>query len=258
MNITQGPLPPDGSIVDPGVFLEAWIAGTQVYDLPAGAFKGGQLQFVWSQSEAPALADRYIGLLWFKRGEGRLYQWDSPDLPSNPTFSDVGWIALSDRREIWCRAACPVALGAPCSFLYTNYSGAADLIHNPATVDQEANPRPIWSVHSHSSPSGASNTLSEMVLVALDTAPTGTLFKCVELGFVDAIFGSGVTGAGGVAGLHETSRGWFLRDDPTCGTFVRYMPIAQTLDSSASSPASEWLRPIYKHSMPIIGLAAVS
>ena len=53
LTINQGPLPNNFTPVDPSSFLEAWIAGTTVFGLGPGAFKGSQLQFVTSDSVAP-------------------------------------------------------------------------------------------------------------------------------------------------------------------------------------------------------------
>lgn len=260
LDVVQGTLPYDQEKVDPAAFLEAWINGTRVWNLPAGAFKGGTIQFVVSTTEAPPLAERFAGLLWFARGEGRLYIWDKPDAPSALTFSDVNWICLSDRRELWCWCAeGTIPLGAPCKFLETNNTVATDLITNSDQSVRSNNdpyPRPLWRVHSASNGSGATNTLSDVCFVARETGQSGGLFRVVELGICNILCSSGETGNQGAMVVDETRPGMWWRRDPTCGSLCPLMAMAECLDSSATAPAGEWLRPVFKHQAPLLGIAS--
>jgi len=194
MIINQGPLPSDGQTVDPATFLEAWIAGTEIYDLGAAQFSGGTLQFVYSQTEPPAAADRFNGMMWFARGEGRLYMWDQPDLPSALTFSDQNWIALSDRKEIWCWATHEIPKGAPVSFVSTTNSEAVDLITNDTQVFGDMPfARPLWRVSTQSNGSGVTNTISDIIWVAMETANSGSLFRACDIGICDVLMPTTVT-----------------------------------------------------------------
>lgn len=261
ITITQGPLPADGSLVDPSIFLAAWINGTTVVNLPGGAFVGGSLQFVVSSTDVPALAERTVGLLWFARGEGRLYKWDRPDLPSGLTYSNADWIPLSDRRMLWGRAATDVALGAPVVFAAPSAASNSDFVTTTAGTVGEAPPcRPIWAFTTGSGVSGGlnpqANRVSEANFIAYETALSGTLFRAVELGFITALMGSGETGTAGVACIDDTRFWGYVRRDPTAGSLCAFMPIAECTDSSATNPGTVWLRPVFKHVAPMIGTAS--
>lgn len=250
LQITQGTLPADGAEVDPATFLETWIGGVNVWNFPPGVFKGGTLQFVWCQSEAPRADERFAGLLWFKRGEGRLYMWDQPDLPSTLTFADAGWVALSDRKELWCYAREPIPYGAP---VHLSTYQECYVTSDDQYMTGECNPRPIWVVDRYGSTT-ASNYVQPLNWVAMESADSGTLFRVCDLGFCDILCPSGESGNHGTMVLDEKDIGAWHRIDPTAGSACRYMPLAQTVDSSATDPGAEWVRPVFKHQMPFIGI----
>lgn len=262
MQVQQGPLPYDNSVVDPSTFLEAWIAGTTVWDFGPETFVGGTLQFVISQTEAPAASIRHQGMLWFKRGEGRLYMWDKPDLPSGLTFSDTDWVAVSDRREMWVYVIGNAPKGAPLTFrdqpataTQTETAGFITATSQQGPFDNPV--RPIWVMDTASNGSGATNKFTEVIFIAMDTATSGTLIRAVELGFCDGLFISGATGAAGAVVIDDNVPGWFGRIDPTCGSACRYMPIAECGQSYAD-PVTEGTRRIFKHMMPLIGIGSAA
>jgi hypothetical protein len=257
--INQGPLPFDGEKVDPGDFLEAWVGGTDIFNLDAGAFKNGTAQFVWSQSEAPRVDQRYLGMLWFKRGDGRLYMWDKPDSPSQLTFSDANWTCLSGRRELWCFASNgPILPGMMClNTQNTNLSLTTDLMTYGGGYTSMEHCRPIWSVWAPAAFAILYNHTPELMLIASETAQSGTLFRAVEVGFVDIWAASGETGAATFLGVNESlSDGHFHTVIGTCGSACAFIPFVDTVDSSASAPDGAWLRPVFKHLGPFLGGAS--
>lgn len=260
LSITQGPLPADGSMVDPAVFIAAWINNSTVAGLPLGAFTGGSLQFVVSQTNPPPTTERFVGLLWFERGAGRLYKWDKPDLPTGLTYSTADWIPLSERRMLWGRAVTDVPLGAPVVFATQSAASNADFITTASSPSENAFPRVIWAFSTGSGVSGGLNVYANRIpaanFVAYETALSGTLFRAVEMGFVTALVGSGETGKSGVVCIDDTRLWGYVMRDPTAGSLSPFMPIAESIDSSATNPGDTWLRPVFKHVSPFIGTSA--
>lgn len=252
MIISQGPLPNDGEAVDPATFLEAWISGTTVVDLQSPAFSGGALQFVYSQTEPPNLGERFVGMLWFKRGEGRLYMWDQPDLPSGLTFSDKNWIALSDRKEVWCMACAEIELGMPLSFMYTTASGYGGplLTNDDQTINEDPFARPIWLVTTHSHGSGATNVLGPAVWVAMETASSGTLFRACELGICWGLYDQ--SAVSGVGVVDERYPGLFYQTDPSCGSQCPIMPVTEILSGESVAAGLGHLERTFLHISPLI------
>jgi hypothetical protein len=260
--VTQGPLPNDGDTADPATFLESWISGTTIANLGVDAFKGGNVQWVYSQTDAPALADRFVGMLWFKRGDGRLYIWDNAESPSQLTFSDANWMPVSERRELWVQTMNPVQKGQamtmydpgtqatayPCIMTIEDQSGV-----NTAEFWQ----RPLWRVD----PVWTSSSLVEFVVVAKESAASGALTRAVELGVVDMLCESGSTLAAGPMHLMEgvaATGNYFYRDDPTQGSQSGRMVIAEALTSGPTGYTlnAPFLRPGFLHIMPLLGVCS--
>lgn len=140
LEITPGPIPKDGTkLPDPETVLTQFVERTKVANFGHDEFTGvaagnttddgtelhGASPYVVSQTEPPRLKKR--GMLWFHRGEGRLYLWQTA-MPSGAStfrlaegfeseFSLLSgasaqsgafqmhyghWQCLSDRRTIPC------------------------------------------------------------------------------------------------------------------------------------------------------------
>lgn len=203
MKIIQGPLPNDYESVNPSTFLAAWINGTTVYELGPAEFKGGTLQFVVSSTDPPALADRFPGMLWFKRGEGRLFIWDYTDDPCGPSSAntnDVNWMSLSDRRDIWIQT---VDAGPPGSIFFPAATPSGPYFHtlNPtgmssATFDPYMG-RVLFTAGLFATSSTATGIRGQRTTavqwINLDTAISGGKCRAVEWGFCDIYVGCGAT-----------------------------------------------------------------
>lgn len=263
LTIVQGPLPDNFTPVDPSYFLEAWIAGTTVFQLGPGAFKGGQLQFVVSASVAPDLNHRTPGMLWFKRGNGRLYIWDwyeQPSSISNGSAAVVDWLSISDRKDIWGRAVESMPLGTP--FYWA--AGATNVTHFfSATGESMAwDPffgRIMWTLSAFGgniqSTGIKTGMCSPMNFVALDTTASGVPVRFCELGFVPMWMASGTTGAGGPLNIN------FIASNTQFGRVMEYtMPTINSLvgkwaycghavESTATSPGAPYLRTVFKTPM---------
>lgn len=95
--VTPGPLPSDGTRLDVDVVLAAYVNGTTIRNFGPAEFQGSRdINFVISQTDAPATSTRGPGMLWFKRGEGVLYFWDA----QNASESIAQWVAISNRKEV--------------------------------------------------------------------------------------------------------------------------------------------------------------
>jgi hypothetical protein len=101
----------------PGTLLEKFVEDTTIENFDLDNFKARQGSFFVSGTEPPNT--RSPGMLWFARGDGRLYMWHTqmPSAASLATWNEVGgsnvslafardnfvaghWVSLSDRREI--------------------------------------------------------------------------------------------------------------------------------------------------------------
>lgn len=119
LNISPGPIPKDGVGVTPDVDLPAAVNGTEVNNFDQTHFVNTWSPFLFSQTDAPASNIRRPGTMWYKRGEGRLYIWNT-QLPivSSAVIDGFlvegepgyGWQCVSDRKEIYCRMINPSSL----------------------------------------------------------------------------------------------------------------------------------------------------
>jgi hypothetical protein len=262
ITVIQGPLPDNHTSVNPSAFLETWISQTQVFGLGSAAFKGGTLQFVYSDSSPPDLNTRHPGMLWFKRGDGRLYIWDQYDQPSSASnTSTVGWLSLSDRRDIWGRAVESMPLGTP--FYWA--AGATNLTHffSATGASMAWDPyfgRIMWSLSAFglasTAPTGAKTGMcSAMNFVALDTTASGTPTRFCELGFVPMWMASGVTGVGGPLFINyvasNTQFGRVMEYTmPTINSLVgKWAFMGHAIESTATDAAGPYLRTVFKQAM---------
>jgi hypothetical protein len=259
MIITQGPLPADGTRIDPSVELEAWISGSEIFDLGVDAFKGGTLQFIYSTTDAPATDVRHVGMLWFKRGEGRLYIWDQPD-PLGVITTTKDWICLSDRREIWVRN-CGVNVapkGTPLTYLQTTTD--APLFYQAVVDpnDPDCGYRLVWPTWPYNGDS--SNTLphcAEWVMIASESADSGVVLRAVEQGFCWARMEASDSGAAGFLRVNQTPTdpAWpvdgfstiLTAQSEVAGVVMGYM-----CDAPGALP-SDQLRYVFKYPLAVIG-----
>lgn len=260
LTVVQGPLPDNHTTVDPSAFLEAWIAGTTVFGLGAAAFKGGTLQFVYSNSSPPDLNTRHPGMLWFKRGDGRLYIWDYTDLPSGVSSGNtavVNWLSISDRKDIWGKAVEIMPAGTP--FYWA--AGPTNTTHffSATGASMAWDPffgRILWNLSAFGGPNGSTGIktgiASAMNFVALDTTASGVVSRFCELGFVPMWFASGTTGAGGPLFINyiasNTQFGGILEYTmPTVNSLVgKWAYLGHVLESTATNPGAPYLRTAFK------------
>lgn len=270
-DFTQGPLPNDGAVVSKATDLENWISNTTVYNLDANAFKGGTLQFVYSQSEPPATNTRFAGMLWFKRGEGRLYIYDNPYMPSQTGASNAAanWLSLSDRRDVFFRNIEIVQPGEPMQLEMQNSNSEYWTPTNGAIYNDPARPLdPTWRNHLFlTKATGAKkrtgynepNCGTPLWFVALDSGDSGAMTRFVEFGFCNILMNTGTTGVAvecgvreesgftGVRGFDAVSYYWSVyTGQSNVARAAKHNFVAIALDSSATNPSVMWSRPAYK------------
>ncbi len=110
LQITPGPLPEDGVRIKVDTILDAFINNTDARNFGANQFANNQdVNFVVSQTDAPATSIRTAGMLWFARGEGVLYFWDAQQASESLAL----WVAASNRKEMVVRVQSgPTKLGS--------------------------------------------------------------------------------------------------------------------------------------------------
>jgi len=102
--VTPGFLRAEGPGFKPDRDLKKFVQTTHIAGLSAEEF-GTELNFTYSQTDAPATLLRDPGTLWFRRGEGHLYMWDTAwhgvaELSIDTQYSGQGmWVSVSDRKE---------------------------------------------------------------------------------------------------------------------------------------------------------------
>lgn len=270
LTVVQGTLPADGQQVSPSTDLEAWINGTKVYGLDFATFAGSTLQVVYAQSEAPPVALRTRGMLWFKRGEGRLYILDQNDLPSGASSADervINWLSISDRKDIWMKAVEPIQIGDPVqmAFSQSNFEEHQSTIPgDPGYFDPPW--RIQWSATKMQSPYGVApfsdpdpdsvaNRATYLWFIALDSAESGAMFRAIELGFCQAYMGSGASNLYGEIGINESESNtmWYQRidykDALAGGASLNtggYIYNAFLVESNATNYGGPWLANIFK------------
>lgn len=108
--VNPGPLPNDGTRINVDRELDTFINNTNVYNFGPNEFAGNEdVNFVVSQTDAPATSIRSPGMLWFKRGEGVTYFWDA----QQASESLAEWVAFSNRKEMVVRVQSgPTKLGS--------------------------------------------------------------------------------------------------------------------------------------------------
>jgi hypothetical protein len=279
LTINHGPLPSDGTSVNPATFLEAWINATVILDLSAENFDTGEggISFVVSQTDAPASSVRTPGMFWFERGAGRMWIWDALDAPSELTFaSDFNryrggheWIGISRGKENWCIATKDIPKGAVCYMAHTDpnilttYSASIVVFAEPDDEQRRwHSPHPArfyWFVDDKPAAESGTSFVSEIAFIALETANSGAIFRTQEFGWCELLAHSGTTGSAAYAyvtdsGVSESS---FLFPGAwiTQSTNPGRMFFATFTDSSATSPTDVWLRSGFKQHFPPWGIA---
>jgi hypothetical protein len=262
LGIDSGTLPVDGTSVDPAAFLETWISSVNIYNFGAAQFKGAPLNFVYTSTDPPALADRQPGMLWFKRGEGRLYVWDYSDAPSAPSSantSDINWMSLSDRRDIWLQSVEAVPPGTP---MYVAATPSGTLFNMTTSTGESLGwdpyfARVLFTVSAFAASSSAtgivSNQTTGLVFVPLETTYSGGKFRACEFGFCDALMGSGVTNAAGPvawSSIALTTDRFDIRSyslPAINSTTEKWSFIGQAIaDATAYTTGAPYLRSIFK------------
>lgn len=249
LTVIHGPLPQDGDVIHPDVDLESWISQSEIFGLSLGAFVDTPLNsraFVFAGTEPPPTQDRIPGVLWFKRGEGRLYKWDRPDSPSTLTYADVNWVSISDRRDYFFRAAHAITAGQYLQFMESpsETQMLATMTEQGAFVKYGAR----WIFPVSSPGSGVTNSLLGVGFIALDAGNSGALVRCVDWGFCDILTASGDTGAAGILHVNENASltHFAFTSVPSQATNLGRMPIAFSTTSTPSITSDFFLRPAFK------------
>lgn len=221
--VVPGPLPDDGTRIHVDRTLDAFINGTNVRNFGPNEFAGNEdVNFVVSQTDAPATSMRSIGMLWFKRGEGVLYFWDA----QNASESIAEWVALSNRKEMVVRVQSgPTKVG---SVLWLDTGGVDGQFTEYFGVQVGAN-RMVMKVQATEMASAANQSrhhpcppffvIQEEVpltfaVTSFSGVGDGVFKKVVELGYVRAR----VSGDGPGAGIMQTTDVDFRYDMWTVST----------------------------------------
>lgn len=174
--VRPGPFPVvDGERLTVEADLQAFVNGTVVTNIGRAQVQNSEvLEFVSSQTDAPDSPGR--GTLWFKRGEGRLYSWHL-----NPTGATGGrWIAISDRRERLVHTKNGCAAG---EVLWLGPESEEE----PIVEGRDGRfPMTMESLEDNSATTRA--LYIPPFVVSTTEAAAGTFVRCVESGFVDALF----------------------------------------------------------------------
>lgn len=276
LRVSLGPLPEDGTLINPQTALEAFVNGTRVFDFSTENFLDSGVAFFISQTDAPATALINRATTWFKRGEGILYHahFFTPIEGPHSGVTQWDWVAASGARkeqivEFRFPIREPGGIVRQTGEIHTTY-GVQPMAH------QHLMPRVMQTEFtSHTSVSGVSDVghiwltrwsqeLMDPLFVALDTTATNLtsgnralLDPCgwsghdyhvvVECGFCNLAVATAYTGPGAVSyfkGLNDArfqiGTGGSLANEVFCGW---------ALDSSftGAGTAFGFLRPSLTH-----------
>lgn len=90
--VTPGPIPADGSIFDPRGMIPDLVNNTDITGIDAGSFDTSEFTFISSQTDP--ITDPSRGFMWFKRGEGQLYIYESPQRETSDGVTGYTSIAI--------------------------------------------------------------------------------------------------------------------------------------------------------------------
>jgi hypothetical protein len=191
-NVTLGPLPADGDLFDPRYTIPDYVNGTVVTGITADAFDTSELTFISAQTDPVAAPER--SLFWFKRGEGQLYIWDSPQRSPSPGITGY--------------SAVPVGIGPRVEtiLLISNELPKAQISYPGSTTDyyedEDSLTKPYRiTPRAQFSPGSTGTSDSQGYMVSFISGDTGEsravgnggMVPMVIRGFVDCNVHSGVT-----------------------------------------------------------------
>ena len=101
LDVTPGPMPPDGTRLNVQADLDAFLEGTSIEGFNLDNFSDAGVAFIVSATEPPATAIRNRAVSWFKRGEGTLYHLLMFTPREGPTsgVTQQRWLAASGSRR---------------------------------------------------------------------------------------------------------------------------------------------------------------
>ncbi len=103
LNVTPGPLPEDGARFVVQATLNTFVSGTALDNFGSAEFVGSTINFVISQTDAPASNTRERGTIWFERGLGALWKWQPVLLPTGVTTgsapTDFRWVQVGGKKR---------------------------------------------------------------------------------------------------------------------------------------------------------------
>ena len=189
--VNPGPLPQDGEHVDSSAFIEAFVNGTTVGDIPSSAFNT-DFSFVASQTDVPATKR---GLLWFQRGAGRLWFFDTPDA-GNSRYTATVPVCIAPTREILVQVSGPSRVGGV-------VGSRREVGVNLAQYYRDKNQRQTR-IASVDDVETVATRLFQSRYLTQESAPSGYPCRAVEWGYC---FGQMVSGVSSVPGSYLKSRG---------------------------------------------------
>lgn len=106
LSITPGTLRAEGPGFVPDTHYKEFVQTTDIEGFAPENFDrdaNTAIHFIASSTDPPASNSRSRSMFWFKRGEGRLYTWDSAWNNCDVTNPIGYWLAASDRKDILVR-----------------------------------------------------------------------------------------------------------------------------------------------------------
>jgi hypothetical protein len=106
LEITPGTLRNEGPGFIPQTHFKGFIETTDVVNFGPEQFErdtNNAIHFIFSATDPPATNSRSRSLLWYRRGDGRMYAWDNAWQDTNASLSVGLWVAVSDRKDLVVR-----------------------------------------------------------------------------------------------------------------------------------------------------------
>lgn len=256
LKITPGTLPADGARIRVQDTMNTFVGTPKIENFGADAFSGGTVNFVLSQTDAPATDSRARGTLWFQRGLGALWSWQPVLLPTGVTTgsapTDFRWVQLGGKKRtnvVFVQRPCLQGeLLGPLSEI----SGGVNA--TPMGTATDGKFKGIRSIEdqftlvmSSTSPEeghlGRNFVLDPILVAEDDIASASDYVTMADWGFVDALcFGSGkyamLYGGGPPSGASEASTQLYAQ----CTSYSAAGDVAAIMGFRTGSTATDGLR----------------
>lgn len=167
--ITPGPLPENNTRIKVSAVLTAFVNGTTVNGFTLTDFATSPFTMVYTATDPPSSDDMQNGLMWFKRGEGAMYQLITrlEAVDETNTSSEALWVKIADGRQIVARCLTSLPVSSEPMWWSTDFSEYRAIQHVDTALS------PVMDITSDTN-TNARTVLHDPVLISANTGVSDT------------------------------------------------------------------------------------